>query len=258
MKGKNKYIVPLLLAGVTATAGVVTNVNQQQVSVQASSTATDVNVNGAELRMKGGFEDIYQLGGDPITMPEVACIIDGVDVNNDANDDNNVNIVYKVYRGTKLVAEFDNDSASKDFEPTYTGAYNVKISAEVDGRVVTEMAGLTIMVEKADAVIKLPVNSQYVIPAQLPVSNAQGLTIPAPVVVTTDANGKEDEMTASEAGLVVKLITPNTENSVITLDLDETTNAYKVTAEQLATAGTYQIRYEYESNGVLVSNDSPL
>ena len=48
MKGKSKYIVPLLLAGVTATAGVVTTIDQQQQTmVQAETTKgtiTDINL----------------------------------------------------------------------------------------------------------------------------------------------------------------------------------------------------------------------
>ena len=49
MKDKKKIIVPLLLAGVTAT-GVVANVAEQHIQVQAE-TAEITNVVGAELKV---------------------------------------------------------------------------------------------------------------------------------------------------------------------------------------------------------------
>jgi len=239
MKGKSKYIVPLLLAGVTASAGVVTTINQQQqTTVQAETTDSKVinDINGAELKVKGGFEDIYQLG-DEVSMPEVDC---------DAAFD----VVYRIYRGSKEVATITDPT--EKFEPTYTGAYNVVIEATKDNTVVSKMTGLTIMVEKDDATINLPVNSEYVIPAQIPVSNEKGLTIPAPTVTLND---DEEPLSASEAGLVVKLITPASDDEPITLALDQSGKFYKVTKEQLATAGTYQIRYEYRDSvsNVLIS-----
>jgi hypothetical protein len=182
MKGKSKYIVPLLLAGVTASAGVVTTINQQQQTmIQAQTENTEItNINGAEIKMTRGFEDIYQLG-DEITMP----VVDVVENEGLASDSpERYDIVYRIFRGSKEVATITD--ATKKFVPSYTGAYNVVIEATKDNTVVSKLTGLTIMVEKADAVINLPVNSEYVIPAQLPVSNELGLTIPAPTVTVTE------------------------------------------------------------------------
>ena len=70
MKGKKKYIVPLLLAGVTAT-GYVANVQQQQnvQVVQAAETSEIDNVEGAELRLKPFLKESYSVG-DPVYLPE--------------------------------------------------------------------------------------------------------------------------------------------------------------------------------------------
>ena len=70
MKGKNKYIVPLLLAGMTTATGIVTTVNQQQQTIVQAETNNSQVMAGAGLSMKSGFEDIYQLDDD-IVMPEV-------------------------------------------------------------------------------------------------------------------------------------------------------------------------------------------
>jgi hypothetical protein len=75
--------------------------------VNTSKEITDVN--GATLGMTGGFKDTYKIG-DPITMPTVSTVESGFE------------IVYKVYRGSKVVATL---SAGDVFEPQYTGAYNV-------------------------------------------------------------------------------------------------------------------------------------
>ena len=61
MKGKKKLIVPLLLAGVTAT-GVVANIQQTQ-NQQVQAAASEINnVEGAELRIKPFLQDSYTVG----------------------------------------------------------------------------------------------------------------------------------------------------------------------------------------------------
>ena len=272
MKGKSKYIVPLLLAGVTATAGVLPTIHQHPQSVvhaeeqgenqnsqQEVTTPVEImNMNGAEIRMTGGFkdsegkqQDTFKVGS-PITMPTIE-----VAENEGAQDEDKFSIVYKIYRGTRVVKEIKDSDADKTFTPSYTGAYNVVITAEKSGVIVSELKNLTIMVEKAEAAINLPVNSKYVIPAQLPVSNEKGLTIPAPTVTVTE-DGEDEELTAAEADLKVKLITPNASlGNNGTVDITDThdseTNTYKVDKSLLGTAGTYQIRYEYYDSTALVS-----
>ena len=116
------------------------------------------------------------------------------------------------------------------------------------------MKGLTIVVEKAEAVINLPVNSKYVIPAKLPVSNSNGLTIPAPTVTLIEKDGEEKEAENLATNLKVKVITPTEILDSDDLTYDSATNTYKMTSAQLATAGTYQVRYEYYgSNDTLLT-----
>lgn len=245
MKGKSKYIVPLLLAGVTASAGVATTIEQQQQTVVQAAVKTPENIEnvaGATISLVGGFEDSYKLG-DEVTMPAVT--VDGEDLSEGFNGHT---VTYKIYRGDKekpvktLVAGVDTDLV---FEPTYTGAYNVEITATNDGVVTSTLKGLTILVEKAEAVINLPVNSKYVIPAKVPASNSNGLTIPAPSVTLIDKKGNETEADNLGTNLKVKVVTPAGIITGAELEYNAETNTYKLSSSQLATAGTYQIRYEY-------------
>lgn len=246
MKGKKKYIVPLLLAGVTAMTGAPAVVSHQQQTVAHAETAQTgvTNIASAELKIKKGFEDIYMLGTEEaknIPMPEVV----GADASK---------VTYTITRGTSKnpVAVIKGDATDKTFSPKYTGAYNVSIKLEEDGALVSELTGLTIMVEKAEAAIKLPTNSKYVVPAQLPTSNEKGLKVPAPSVVLTDEYGKETTKTAAEAGLDVSLIAPNSETAVpLVLSSDGT--YYDIGKSQLSVPGTYQIRYEYKSGDAILS-----
>ena len=249
MKGKKKYIVPLLLAGVTAMTGAPAVVSHQQQTVaQAETAQTGVtNIASAELKIKKGFEDIYMLGtteAQNIAMPEVI-----LPAGANASD-----ITYTITRGTSTapVAVIKGDDAVKTFSPKYTGAYNVSIKLEQEGALVAELTGLTIMVEKAEAAIKLPTNSKYVVPAQLPTSNEKGLKVPAPSVVITDEFGDEKTLTAAQAELSVSLITPNSDTAV-PLALSSDGTYYDIGKTQIAIPGTYQIRYEYKSGDAILS-----
>lgn len=246
MKGK-KIIVPLLLAGMTAT-GVVTNV-EQKVSVQAQDTAI-VNVAGAELQVKNGFSDSYKVG-DPVYLPDVSTNVGEVE--------------YEITKGNKTVKVLEDGQGKKYFEAKYVGYYNVSISAvEKNGegeitRVVSKLSNLSVWVEKDDAVINLPTNNEYVIPAKVPVKQ-EGLKIPAPTV-TVEESGEEVEKTARELGtsLVVRLVTPsNSQGEVLTLTQDTTNTEnpndyYAVNKDLLASAGTYQIVYEYKNGNSIIS-----
>ena len=241
MKGKSKYIVPLLLAGVTASAGVATTIEQQQQTVVQAAVKTPENIEnvaGATISLVGGFEDSYKLG-EEVTMPAVT-----VDNKTQAEGFNGHTVTYKIYRGNKEkpVKEL---AAGGKFTPTYTGAYNVEITATKDGVVTSTLKGLTIVVEKSEAVINLPVNSKYVIPAKIPANNANGLTIPAPSVTLIDKKGNETEADNLGTNLKVKVITPAGIITGAELEYNAETNTYKLSSSQLATAGTYQIRYEY-------------
>lgn len=240
MKGKNKYIVPLLLAGMTTATGIVTTVNQQQQTfVQAEQSVID-NIAGAELKMKSGFADIYTLGDDEgISMPEVT--VEGI---------SGYNLVYTITRGSKTMKVIDNatDAGDRVFYPKYTGSYGVTIEAVKAGVVVSKIDGLTINVETTDAMIKLPVNSKYVIPAKIPTEQTN-FKIPAPTVEIVNDNG--DKVTAT-GEMEVVLETPS---GAVTLELDTATKEfYAVDSEDLKEAGTYQIRYNYKENGAVVEH----
>ena len=266
MKGKSKYIIPLILAGVTATAGVAPSIVQYQNNVvvhaaeneeQQEQVDTKVikDINGAEISMLGGFADTYKLGTDNISMPTVSL----------PKTETGFDIVYRIFRGSKEVKKITATSTvgqdeivystTETYTPNYTGAYNVKITAEKDNTVVTELKSLTIMVEKTDASIVLPVNSKHVIPAQLKVGEKDEaskvvMTIPVPKVVVGD--DEEGKYAGQVNGLTVKLVTPSTTAGTIDLvrkdngtDKDYSDDYYEVTSAQVATTGTYQIRYEY-------------
>lgn len=238
MKDKKKIIVPLLLAGVTAT-GVVANVAEQQIQVKAE-TAEITNVVGAELKVsrfraeQNGtlvYADSFNVG-DKVYLPE--CTFDSLEEVD--------NIKYTIKKDKK---EFEpvQDSLGYYFVAQYQGYYDITISAEKENQVVTTLKNLSVWVEREEATIKLPVNSQYVIPAKLP-KNQSGLKIPAPSVMVEE-DGKEVEKTAndlSDKQLVVYLVTPSTS---VPLTLDSTKSFYAVDSANLATVGTYQIVYEY-------------
>lgn len=250
MKGKKKIIVPLLLAGVTAT-GIVTNV-QQNISVKAE-TGEITQVEGAELIVKPFLKDSYNVG-DIVLMPETSF-----------DNGNEETIEYSVKKGNKNITlqsvtaddisnnpEFENSSVGdKYFIASYEGYYNVSVTARKEGQVVSTVNNLSVWVEKEDAVINLPVNSEYVIPAKMQ-KNQEGFKIPAPSV-TVSEDGEEVEKSAGDLTadeLVVYLCTPTKE---VPLTLDATDSYYEVSKDSLAETGTYQIVYEYRQAGNVIS-----
>ena len=255
MKGKKKYIMPLLLAGVTATAGVVTEFKQQETMVQASEVSTISDVVGARIEVLGGFDDDgYMLGTEGgIAMPTVRLNGYAYDASNWAG----YTVTYTISRGSKVFKTIVADDDVEKFVPKYTGDYDVTITAEKEGQVVSKLTGLTITVTRPDAVINLPVNSEYVIPAQIKVGETN-LKIPVPEVETVNAEGEEVTYKGQEAinkGLKVSLVTP-TEDGTKALDAEHynsETNTYNVPADLLDTAGTYKIRYEFSSGSVIIS-----
>lgn len=256
MKDKKKIIVPLLLAGVTAT-GVVSNINTiQQVQVQAEETGI-TDVVGAEIKvnrfskLEDGtpkYTDTFNVG-DKVYLPEVT-LGDGLV---DGNDD--VKVVYKIKKDKKEW-EPSKDANGYFFEAKYQGYYNVTIAVEKAGKVTTTLKSLSVFVDREDATIKLPTNSEYVIPAKMP-KEQDGLKIPAPSVVydkkatdgtTTEVEEKAGALTTGT--LNVYLVTPTSE---VALTLDSTNSYYAVDKTNLSTVGTYQIVYEYKNGDTVIS-----
>lgn len=245
MKDKKKIIVPLLLAGVTAT-GVVSNISQvQQTQVQAESTTTINNVVGAEIKtsrfraLKDGslvYQDTFNVG-DNVYLPVV-------------NVEDGVTLEYKIKKDSK---EFeptkDTDRNAYYFKAEYQGYYDVTIYAKKDGYVTTTLANLSVFVEREDATIKLPTNSEYVIPAKV-AKNQTNLKIPAPSVIYGDNEEAEEVKDLQKGTMNVYLVAPTAENSITPLTLDTATQEfYAIDSDKLATVGTYQVVYEYKNEG---------
>lgn len=253
MKGKKKIIVPLLLAGVTATGVVATNVQQQVTNVQAAETSAITNVEGAELRFTPFQKDTYAVG-EEVYLPEPKVIVDGLELESDEE------IVYTVKKGNKTVSIKTDAQGKKYFVANYEGYYNVSLEVKKEGRVISSIKDLSVWVEKDDAVINLPVNSQYVIPAKIP-AKQEGFKIPAPsVTITQDGEDVEKKLTDATAPLTtdqlkVYLVTPSKEVDLSsTLSTDKT--YYSVNKDDLSDIGTYSIVYEYVVPGEGDAQDS--
>ena len=121
MKGK-KYIVPLLLAGVTA-SGYVTNITQ---NTTVNATAEEItNVVGEEIKLAPFAKDTYEIG-DSVYLP----VPDGMTLNGDSAD----TVRYTVTKGGKTVTiggssdNFDSTKGQYYFTAEYWGYYNVDVS----------------------------------------------------------------------------------------------------------------------------------
>ena len=248
MKGKKKYIVPLLLAGITTTTGIVAHVQQQEVSVNATEVTAYNYMDGCSITLDhdNPFKDSYNLNvaaDQKVYMPTV--VTSGGEA-----------VTYKVTRGSQEI-ELKTEGDRQYFIPRFTGAYNVTITAGADEHVPTVLDNLTVWVVKNEAVINLPTNSKYVIPAKVP-AGQKDMKIPAPTI-SYEEDGEEVEETAAEAGdkLAVKLVKPNGTEVNLALTADATNGDYYAvnatsTDDNLKDAGTYEIRYVYSENGTVV------
>ena len=234
MKGK-KIIVPLLLAGVTAT-GVVANFQQQNIQVTAEDKAS-WNVIGEDMKVEGGFEIV----DDKVYLPKVTTSsADG-------------NYTYKVTKGSSNIEVKDPETTGGKyyFIAKHEGYYNVSIEAKTEDGVKTKVSNLSVWIESEDAVINLPTNSKYVIPAKVPASLAgcaqEVLSIPVPTV-TIGNNEEATKIADLEANqqLSVRLITPKNSGG-IKLTPDSTGSFYTVAKTDLKDTGTYTIVYEYRT-----------
>ena len=245
MKGKKKYIVPLLLAGVTATGVVATNFQQQATQVHAETSAI-TEIEGAELKFTPFQKDSYAVG-DKVYLPEPTV---------EGGLESDEEIVYTVKKGNKTVI-IKTDSEGDYFEANYEGYYNITVEVKKAGKVTSTIKDLSVWVEKEEAVINLPVNSEYVIPAKIP-ANLDGFKIPVPTV-TKDVDGEEVEKTFSDTTdpltvdeLKVYLVTP-TETVDLSSKLSTDKKYFAVDKTKLAETGTYQIVYEYLANESIIS-----
>lgn len=246
MKGKKKLILPLLLAGVTATTGYVAPVTQAVSAAETNGYTAETEISGQELKVKG-FEDTYNIGDD-IYLPEVT----------------GANYEFKVTKGGKSVEIKTDNEGKKYFKAEYKGYYNIEVSTTDENRVKTVIDNLSVWVNKSDASIVLPVNSEYVIPAKVQ-KGETNLKIPAPsVLIGDDEEATEYKDLASGKDLKVSIYTPSGKEIELKANDDKTyfeVNEYTPeggTAEKiLSKAGTYTIVYKYlEGDEVVTTLDS--
>lgn len=238
MKGKKKLVLPLLLAGVTATTGYVAPV-AQAVNVNAT-TQNEYNestkVIGASVQVTEGFSDDYKVG-DKVWLPSVT-------VSDSSSPE------FTVTKGGETIevleeTESGANHGKKYFVANYEGYYDVTISTTGTDKVKTTVENLRVWVNKSDATIVLPVNSEYVIPAKMPI-NQENFKIPAPSVIIGDEEDKTSiENLEDDEQLVVFLYKPDA--SSVKLTLSEDNKYYAVNSADLAKAGTYTIVYEFRT-----------
>ena len=254
MKDKKKIIVPLLLAGV-ATSGVVANINNQvQTSTYAETAVETTNLEGAGLSV-GSFRKHDGTGlvsaetfsvGSRVYLPAHSELAEGEE------------IVYTVKKDKKTVKIEHDDILNADyFTAKFQGYYTVSIAVKSEGKITTEVTNLNVWVETTEATIKLPTNSEYVVPAKMP-KEQDNFKIPAPSIVTVGEDGKDVTTTARDldADVAVYLVTP-TREVALTLAKpvadDASKDYYAVAKDDLKETGTYQIVYEYKQNSSVVT-----
>ncbi|MBR2468257.1 MAG: hypothetical protein IKB42_04375 [Clostridia bacterium] len=227
---KGKYIVPLILASVSAT----TFGAHAQFSVKADYDA-ETTLSG-DLISISGFEGEGTIG-TAITLPEAK----------DAAGNALAGAKIKVLdpRGKEVTV-----NASRQFTPTLKGYYTVKYSVETAGQITTATEDLRILVQGDEYAISLPTNSKYVIPATVKTNTE--LSIPLPTVTE---NG--EELSATEVASHIKVSVANLDNASTkkefdvtkTDDYDATNKVFKYKPTQ---AGVYEIVYRYvDANGTV-------
>ena len=254
MKDKKKIIVPLLLAGVTAT-GVVANVSvQQQIQVQAETNAESeiTKVEGAVLNV-GPFrklEKATETESAKLTNAYTFSIGDKVYMPKVSGYSAEETIKYTIKKGNKTF-EPKSDGNGYYFEASYPGYYDITISATGNNQVTTTLENLSIFVESEEATIVLPKNSEEVIPAKMP-KGQKNFVIPTPSVILEDEEDALTETELAEYGktLSVRLLDPAFKE----VELEKVDNGYKVKSTNgLNEVGTYTIVYECKSGNSLVS-----
>ena len=270
MKGKKKIIMPLLLAGVTAT-GVVVDVQQSITTLAAEKT----KISNVQFSVDGSFtgmKDGEAATGTTFNVGKVYLpVISYNNVKDDDFSDLGTKYDFEIYKGvTKIEYKTEGEDANKKvyFDANYVGYYTIKVidklNADTDHNVIHEMK---VLIEKGDAVINLPVNSKYVIPARVPAKlNGLGLEesekmikVPVPTITIGD-DEKETEIDDLKSGstLTVQLVTPEgTETLDLVTDVPEDEEPYYIIPGgndgYLSDVGTYQIVYTYKEGESVIS-----
>ena len=213
MKGKNKYIVPLLVASVTASGAVVSNFQQVENNAQVFAAAVDkTTAVTSDVVQILNFDNEVTVGNS-FSLPKVIA-------------ENDSEITYVVKKGSRVVGTYTYDAtAGTELVPSDTikadmaGYYNITITSKRDNVISTVAENLSVYVSAPTATISLPTNSKYVIPATVATSQAN-FYIPMPGL---KVEGKEytaaEVRAAIDAGkLQVQLTTPDSVVYDLTLD----------------------------------------
>ena len=119
MKGKKKYIMPLLLAGVTAT-GVVVDVQQSITTMAAEKT----QISNVAMSVVGGFEDGNGNTGTTFNVGKV--YLPAVEYNNDVNAELGTDYDFQIFKGINKI-DYATDSNGVYFNAEYVGYYTIKV-----------------------------------------------------------------------------------------------------------------------------------
>lgn len=220
---KGKYIVPLILASVSAT----TFGAHAQFSVKADYTET-TNLSG-DLISISGFEGEGTIG-EAITLPTPTT-----------STGSTVNVTVLDPRGSEVTL------TGMQFTPTLKGYYTVKYSVSATDKIDTVTEELKILVEGDDYTITLPTNSQYVIPATVKTNTE--LSIPLPQVSENGETLADNTVVSNLKVSVANLDVASSTKVLKTEDYDATKKVYKFKPTK---AGVYEIVYRYyDANGTV-------
>ncbi len=218
---KGKYIVPLILASVTATTFGAT----AQFSVKADYDATTA-LSGDLIKISG-FKGEGEVGTE-ITLPTAVV----------STATATVKVTVLDPRGKEVTV------TNNKFTPTLKGYYTVKYAAQVENQMDTVTDELKIFVKGNDYAISLPTNSEYIVPATVKTNTE--ILIPLPTVTE---NGKDMTVAQVKTGLSVTISNKDNASSKVELTAstqggyDSTKNAFIYKPTQ---AGVYEIVYRYK------------
>ena len=220
---KGKYIVPLILASVTAT----TFGAHAQFKVKADYS--EQTLLEGDLIQVSGFEGEGEVG-EKVYLP-VATTAD-------------VKIVVTDPRGNKVTT--GTETGKYFFVPTLKGYYTVKYEATTEGKVKTVTEELKVLVKGNDYSISLPTNSEHIIPATVKTNTE--VKIPLPSVLEDGEEIDADALVSTAAKTGLKVSVANKDNSSETTELayNSTSKTFNFTPSE---AGVYEIIYRYYANG---------
>lgn len=266
-KIKYKILTTLLIAFSLIMSPVATLVNNVS-SVVYADTQTIGNVDGDTIEVIGfknqvKFNEKYVL---PQIMDENEGLLSYGDIIN-----NSSGYTYKVYqnipkkevKSTLQVEpeEIDNirnfihkDGENWIFYALTTGTYTIEITKQVGDKIITavqnqnlsnkKLNGLTVNVIAETYSIKLPANSQHIVPQEMPLLEGDdmlSLSIPRPTVLSKTGEEISEEDYSNLEVLV--------NDEVININQDGT---YKYTP---TSRGNYEIKYRYKVGGVLLGRE---